>query len=64
MKPSFNWKAKEAWAKGLTLEAIRYSIADARAAERAWPDGENAGYYLDEIHVLVGELNRRQGARP
>ena len=56
---TFNWDEKTAWARGLPIEAIRYNIKDAREAESANPAGENAGYYLDEIHILVAELNRR-----
>jgi len=41
-------------------EQITHVIRDAREAISAMPDGENAGYYSDEIHYCVMELNKRR----
>jgi hypothetical protein len=45
--------------QGQSVEALRYTIADAKAAVAAMPDGVNVGYYLDEINYAVSELYRR-----
>ena len=37
-----------------------YIIADARDAINTMPDNPNAGYYMDEIHYAVMELNHRK----
>jgi len=63
MKPAFNFAEKEAWARGLSYAAIHYTMRDAAEAIRAWPDGENANYYQDEINVLSDELRRRRTAQ-
>lgn len=39
---------------------LRYIISDCRAALAAMPNGENAGYYADEINYAAAELNRRK----
>ena len=44
-------------------EQLRYAIRDAGEAIRAMPDGENAGYYADEVSYCAMELARRQRAR-
>ena len=46
--------------KNKTIDELHYIIKDATAAERAMPFGENAGYYLDEVHYAAMELKRRQ----
>lgn len=38
---------------------LRFIIQDARAAEEANPEGENAGYYADEQHYAAMELTKR-----
>ena len=45
--------------KKLTLKTIRYIIQDCREALKAMPDGDNAGYYADEINYCTMELNKR-----
>lgn len=45
--------------KKLTGDQLRYTIQDAREAMLAMPDGENAGYYADEISYAAMELSRR-----
>jgi hypothetical protein len=35
-------------------------MKDCREAIAAMPDGENAGYYMDEIHYCAMELRRRE----
>ncbi len=39
---------------------LAFTIADARAALAAMPDGPKAGYYSDEIHYAHAELERRR----
>lgn len=46
--------------KGMTEAALRYTIADAAAARDAMPDGENAGYYADEVSYAAMELASRR----
>lgn len=38
---------------------LLFTIADARQAIAAMPDGPKAGYYADEIHYANAELARR-----
>ena len=59
MKPDFNWREKQTWVKRLSAAEIAYTIWDCQEAIAAYPDGENAGYYADEIHVLAMERNHR-----
>ena len=46
--------------KNKTLDQLIWTRDDAHQAERAMPDGENAGYYLDEVNYISMELNSRQ----
>jgi hypothetical protein len=39
---------------------LRYTIADARAALDAMPDGDKASYYADEICYCADEIERRR----
>lgn len=39
--------------------SLRFIIKDAHEAIAAMPDGENVGYYTDEIHYASMELRRR-----
>ena len=41
-------------------ESLRFIIKDANEAIKAQPDGENAGYYADEVSYCCMELARRQ----
>ena len=48
--------------KGLkrkTEDQLRFIIKDAAEARDAFPMGENAGYYADEVHYAAMELKRR-----
>ena len=40
-------------------EALRFTIEDCQEALRIFPDNPKAGYYQDEIHYCLMELNRR-----
>lgn len=40
-------------------DALRYIMKDAAEAERNNPEGDKAGYYLDEINYAAMELKRR-----
>lgn len=42
------------------IESLQYIIKDAGEAIVAMPNGENAGYYTDEILYVSAELRRRQ----
>ena len=39
--------------------ALRFIMIDAQEAIDAMPDGINAGYYADEIHISASELRKR-----
>jgi len=43
----------------LSIEALRFIMADAYNAAQAMPDSPNAGYYLDELNYASMELARR-----
>lgn len=44
----------------MTESELRFTIADARAALEAMPEGRNASYYADEICYAADELHRRK----
>jgi hypothetical protein len=46
--------------KSKSIESLRYIREDAFQAAQAMPDGENVGYYLDEINYIGDELARRE----
>jgi hypothetical protein len=46
--------------KRKTIDQLRFIIQDAREASEANPEGENAGYYIDEMHYAYAELQRRR----
>jgi hypothetical protein len=48
--------------KSMSTAALRHTIKDASNAIKAMPDGENVGYYTDEIHYCNMELRRRNFA--
>ncbi len=45
--------------KNKSWAELKYIIEDARETIKANPEGENAGYYMDEIHYASMELKRR-----
>lgn len=45
--------------KGKTVAELRFLAKDAREAMEAMPNGENAGYYADEVHYAAMELRSR-----
>jgi hypothetical protein len=49
-------------ARTMTSAQLLHTIKDCLETLKAWPDCENHGYYLDEIHYCRMELNRRQKA--
>jgi len=52
-----------AYQRGLkrkSIDQLRFIIQDAREASEANPEGENAGYYIDEMHYAYAELQRRR----
>jgi hypothetical protein len=52
--------AYQAKCRSLTEDALRFIARDAKAAIAANPEGENVGYYADEICYCVNELWRRE----
>lgn len=46
--------------KRKTIDELKYIIKDASEAEKANPNGPNAGYYADEALYASMELNKRQ----
>lgn len=42
-----------------SVEQLQFIANDANEAATANPTGENAGYYADEVHYALAELNRR-----
>jgi len=46
--------------KSKTVAELRFLAKDAREAMEAMPDGENAGYYADEVHYAAMELRNRE----
>ncbi len=46
--------------KKVAHETLRFILEDAREAVDAQPQGENAGYYMDEVHYAAAELRRRE----
>jgi hypothetical protein len=40
---------------------LMYIVRDAREAAEANPEGENVGYYLDEVCYAANEIKRRRG---
>jgi hypothetical protein len=57
MERTLDWKAKEAYAKKLDVEGLRFAIKDCIEAATALP--ENSGYYHDEASVYRKELDKR-----
>jgi hypothetical protein len=59
MPKKMNHGEYQAKVKKMSDAALRYVIKDAREAMAAMPDGENVGYYADEINYCCSELYRR-----
>lgn len=53
------WAEYEERIQRLPNAALRYIIKDAQEAIDANPQGLNAGYYADEMHICAGELHKR-----
>ena len=45
--------------RGMSDSALRFVIADCKAAMEAMPNGHKVGYYADEISYCCMELKRR-----
>jgi len=70
MIETINWELETRRAKRMSVDALRWSIKDAREALDCAEQMERAGYannagkYADQIHVYNEELNRRlQGGK-
>ena len=46
--------------KSLSNDCLRYIIKDCKEAICAMPNNPKNGYYQDEIHYCVMELNKRK----
>ncbi len=46
--------------KNKTVAELRFIAKDANEAMEAMPQGENAGYYADEVHYAAMELRNRE----
>lgn len=46
--------------KSKTHAELHFIANDAKAAMEANPEGENAGYYADEVNYVCNELHRRR----
>ena len=46
--------------RGKTESELRWIMKDAGEAAEAMPQGENAGYYADEVLYCAAELTRRK----
>ena len=46
--------------KAKSVPELMFIQKDAAGARDAMPDGENAGYYADEVSYVSMELKRRQ----
>ena len=53
-------EAYEGWTKTLPDEDLKAIIQDAAKAAKDMPDGDKAGYYLDEINYAAMELAKRR----
>jgi hypothetical protein len=55
--------AYQAKLKNKSFDELAFIIKDAGEAEKANPQGENSGYYADEVHYASAEIRRRQQLR-
>lgn len=46
--------------KTLSIESLRFIIRDCQEAINAMPNNPKNGFYQDEIHYCVMELNKRK----
>jgi len=56
MEKLLNWKAKQNYAKRLSISELNYAIKD---CIECIASGIDSGYYLDEISVYRQELSKR-----
>ncbi len=59
MKKTMQWAQYTERIQKLPSIALRHIIKDDQEAIAAMPDGVNAGYYMDEVHICGMELCRR-----
>lgn len=59
MKKVMDHTAYMAKVKRMTYSELLYTARDAKAAAEAYPEGPNAGYYLDEVNYCAEEMFRR-----
>lgn len=46
--------------KKMSDSELLFTIKDCKEVLKAWPNHQNEGYYMDEIHYCYGEIKRRQ----
>ena len=66
MMRTINWKAKQEYARTLTMDQLAFAVRDCGECFKAWNrdpscdyDG-NAAYYADEASVYRDEMLRRE----
>lgn len=62
MSKKMNHAAYQAKCRTMSYAELEYACKDALETVKANPNGENAGYYMDEVHYCRAELNRRNAA--
>lgn len=56
---TLDWKAKEAYAKTLSLQELSFALQDCIETAKAFRLREEEGYYHDEASVYRAEIERR-----
>ena len=62
-KEQMNFSEYEKTLKGKSDDELMGIIKDAKQASTAMPEGHKAGFYQDEVHAVVKELNERGKAK-
>lgn len=61
-KPPFDFAAYDAKAARMTTEELQHAIRDIQATIKTFGPGHpNEGWYADEMHTYIKELNKRKG---
>ncbi len=59
-KDAYDFAARKTLYRTVSSDSLRYIATDIRLTLDAWPDHPNAGWYLDDLHTVGDELNRRK----
>lgn len=60
VKKTMNHAEYQKSLRSKTVTELMFIQKDAAKARDAMPDGENSGYYADEVHYAGMELRRRR----